>query len=780
MFTYCDKIVINERARNVSIMNYVIMAGAFIIAAIGPTVCILKKNGKVESAFIKGLSIALFCVYFIHCFTYDSNLIHMTLKEKVYSTLVYPPYGASPAVMAYLGEWFALAAAMAMVVRGFFKNATLKRIALFVMPVYCVINVVFAPSVVSVSMGAGLAEAIAAGGSQETISEIIRNGFNTVTVSSAEYMVESGLILALTVYYWATAIIRKDIPLFDGWRSVMAFVACIVFGTLAAMPNYWWQFLFGASNRGASAIKSFRLYHRFIIYGGILLPIIAYFAVRHKESDVIRCLLIYFTLTAMFVYCYTQNFADLIKNPTSWPLHLCNTAMFLLPICLVFKTKKLFYFTYFINVYGALMAMLMPNYSDTTSITADSIFRFWYNHYYAFYMPLLIVALKQFERPTKKQFRYSIVGFCMYFVLVMVLNVVLRGFGYDSDYFFLAGDHIASTLGNWAENIYDLNITFDIGGHTFMLRPLYQGLFFLIYIAIGFGMWFIYELGFSLADAHGALVEKRKKIKLDQYALMSALGERSIEEPMNDKAGVKLELKHFSKKYSTSKQYAVKDANLEVHGGEIFGFLGPNGAGKSTIIKSIVGIQPITEGAIEVCGYDCEKQPVQAKRIIGYVPDHYALYEKLTGREYINYIADIYDVSEAARNERIEKYVKMFELQGSIDNPIKTYSHGMKQKITIMAALVHDPKLWILDEPLTGLDPNSIYQVKECMKEHAARGNIVFFSSHIIDVVERICDRITIIKKGQILVTRDVADIEKECPLEDYYLKMINGENESK
>ena len=118
----------------------------------------------------------------------------------------------------------------------------------------------------------------------------------------------------------------------------------------------------------------------------------------------------------------------------------------------------------------------------------------------------------------------------------------------------------------------------------------------------------------------------------------------------------------------------------------------------------------------------------------------------------------------------------MFELQGSIDNPIKTYSHGMKQKITIMAALVHNPKLWILDEPLTGLDPNSIYQVKECMKQHAAEGNIVFFSSHIIDVVERICDRITIIKKGNILVTKDVKDIEKECPLEEYYLKMIGGE----
>ena len=197
--------------------------------------------------------------------------------------------------------------------------------------------------------------------------------------------------------------------------------------------------------------------------------------------------------------------------------------------------------------------------------------------------------------------------------------------------------------------------------------------------------------------------------------------------------------------------YAVKNANLEVNGGEIFGFLGPNGAGKSTIIKSIVGIQPITSGQIEVCGYDVDKQSVEAKRQIGFVPDHYALYEKLTGREYINYIADLYEVPIDIRKKRIDSFVKRFELENAFDNQMKTYSHGMKQKIAIMAALVHNPKIWILDEPLTGLDPNSIFQVKECMKEHARAGNIVFFSSHIIDVVERICDKIAIIKKGNII-----------------------------
>lgn len=232
----------------------------------------------------------------------------------------------------------------------------------------------------------------------------------------------------------------------------------------------------------------------------------------------------------------------------------------------------------------------------------------------------------------------------------------------------------------------------------------------------------------------------------------------------------KLILKNFCKKYSTSNVYAVKDANLEIEGGQIFGFLGPNGAGKSTIIKSIVGIQSITSGSIEVCGFDVEKQSVQAKMQIGFVPDHYALYENLTGREYINYIANLYGVSIEDRNRRMDEYVERFHLQGSFENPIKTYSHGMKQKITIMSALVHDPKVWILDEPLTGLDPDSIFQVKETMKAHAAKGNIVFFSSHIIDVVERICDKIAIIKYGHIICTADMKDLEaKKINLENFY-----------
>ena len=742
-------------------MNYVFMVAFAVIAAIALFIFARNKGEKRSEICVKAVSIALFVLLFMRIFAYVSKLETFTLVEKSYAKqITIAPEGKAVSTVALFAECVSLAAAVLLVCRGFFKVATVDRLTLFAAPIACVYGFVSLPAVISVSVGTAAGEI----------------SFASVCVAA-----QNGLLTALVAYHWFMAIKNKEIPLFKGYRDVLAFIFALVTGICAALPNYWNQFLFGRLNVYASELMDFRLWHRIFLYGAILLPVSAYFAVRGQSEEIKKCTLIYFTVVAMFVYCHDYTFVGMVRNPSSLPLHLCNTPMFIIPLCLVFKTKRLFYFTYFINVFGALIAMSVPNYGSDNSINATGIIRFWYNHYYAFYMPLLLVALKVFDRPTLKQFVYSIVGFLFYFAFALFMNVYFRASGFPTtDYFFLSGTHIVGKLGTWAQKIYDITLGFTIGEKTFTLNPVYHSIVFAVYVGFGMAMWVLYELGFSLVDAHGALTGRTRKIRLDKYALTATLGGRSIEEPMNKDAGIKLELKHFSKKYGTSTTYAVSDANLEVHGGEIFGFLGPNGAGKSTIIKSFVGIQPITEGAIEICGFDCEKQPVQAKSVIGYVPDHYALYEKLTGREYVNYIADIYDVSREDRTERIEKHIKMFELQGSIDNPIKTYSHGMKQKITIMAALVHEPKLWILDEPLTGLDPNSIFQVKECMKQHAAKGNIVFFSSHIIDVVERICNRITIIKKGKILVTRDVADIEKECPLEEYYMKMIGDAPEGK
>jgi ABC-2 type transport system ATP-binding protein len=286
-------------------------------------------------------------------------------------------------------------------------------------------------------------------------------------------------------------------------------------------------------------------------------------------------------------------------------------------------------------------------------------------------------------------------------------------------------------------------------------------------------MWFLYELVFAVEDLYVDIYVRNKKIKADALALEVALAGRNISEPLNMEGTNKLILRNFTKKYSTSDVYAVHDANLEIEGGQIFGFLGPNGAGKSTIIKSIVGIQPITAGSIEVCGYDVDKQPVGAKMQTGFVPDHYALYENLTGREYVNYIADLYNVSKEDREKRIEEFVERFCLQGSFDNPIKTYSHGMKQKLAVISALIHEPKLMIMDEPFVGLDPKAAHQMKELMRELCARGGAIFFSTHVLDVAEKLCDKVAIIKDGKLIKVGTMDEVKGDTSLENVFLELV-------
>ena len=556
------------------------------------------------------------------------------------------------------------------------------------------------------------------------------------------------------------------------------FAVIVVF--LSVMPSYMFQGVFGYAEQIYEA-KNFEISHRMILYIGFILPFIVHYTLKRKEYVEKKFYLMFICLGTLLTYSFTKKF-DAFLDPTLWPLHLCNTAMYIMPLVLIFNMKRFFYFTYFINVIGAFFAMLMPNYDAKTNIFSQSLVNFYVNHYIAFFMPLLFVSLGMFKKPRFKQFVYSMLGFLGYFVLVLIVNAVFTGLfeaglvSRSTDFFFINSDFIADKLGMWATKTRDIKSVITINGINLTFYPLYQVLFFLSYVALGFGIWFIYEYCYTVFDNLNDMVQRNKKVKLDELALMSTMNGRSLSEPMNPENDYKLILRDFTKRYSGSEVLAVDHANLEVNGGEVFGFLGPNGAGKSTIIKTVVGIQPLTSGEIEVCGYDASKQPLEAKKCIGFVPDHYALYEKLTGREYINYIADLYNVSLEDRNDRIEKYVKRFELEQAFDNQMKTYSHGMKQKIAIMAALVHDPKVWILDEPLTGLDPNSIYQVKECMKERAKEGNIVFFSSHIIDVVEKICNRIAIIKKGHIICTKTVKEIEESgTSLEDFYMNIING-----
>lgn len=233
-------------------------------------------------------------------------------------------------------------------------------------------------------------------------------------------------------------------------------------------------------------------------------------------------------------------------------------------------------------------------------------------------------------------------------------------------------------------------------------------------------------------------------------------------------------IKDLGKRYPSASLFAVRHFSLELYGGRIYGFLGPNGAGKSTIIKSIVGMHEFEEGSIVVMGHSLLEEPIAAKRYIGFVPDRYSLFENLSGKQYIHSIEKLYRSDPALVKERVESLLKTLEMESHYDEPISSYSHGMKQKITLIAALCHDPKLLILDEPLTGLDPNSIYEIKEVMREHARRGNCVFFSSHIIDLVENLCDEVIIIKKGEMVARTETAALKRTgVGLEDYFLSSI-------
>lgn len=234
---------------------------------------------------------------------------------------------------------------------------------------------------------------------------------------------------------------------------------------------------------------------------------------------------------------------------------------------------------------------------------------------------------------------------------------------------------------------------------------------------------------------------------------------------------------HVSKSYVKGIK-SVDDLNLEIRDGEIFGFLGPNGAGKTTTIKMITGILNSDHGDIMLDGKSISKNPVEAKRQFGFVPDTPDMFLRLKGIEYLNFIADIYEVPEDVRKERIESLTTQFEVRDVLQNQMHSYSHGMRQKFVIIGVLLHNPKNWILDEPMTGLDPKSSYDLKELMRKHSHEGNCVFFSTHVLEVAEKLCDRIGIINKGKLVFVGTYKEMKSKfkenASLEDLFLELTD------
>lgn len=231
-----------------------------------------------------------------------------------------------------------------------------------------------------------------------------------------------------------------------------------------------------------------------------------------------------------------------------------------------------------------------------------------------------------------------------------------------------------------------------------------------------------------------------------------------------------LRIEHLTKTFGEKK--AVDDLSLHIQPGEIYGFIGHNGAGKTTTLKSVVGIQQFDAGEILIDGESIKDDPIACKKRIAYIPDNPDLYEFMTGLQYLNFIGDIFEVPAAERKDRIEKYAAIFEIAGDLSQPISTFSHGMKQKLAIISAWIHDPDLIIMDEPFVGLDPKASHTLKEMMRDICDRGGAIFFSTHVLEVAEKLCDKVAIIKGGKLIKSGTMEEVKGDASLESVFLEL--------
>ena len=236
-----------------------------------------------------------------------------------------------------------------------------------------------------------------------------------------------------------------------------------------------------------------------------------------------------------------------------------------------------------------------------------------------------------------------------------------------------------------------------------------------------------------------------------------------------------LKIQSLTKKYGDKK--AVDNLSLEINAGEICAFIGHNGAGKTTTLKACMGILGFDEGEIFINGISVKENPMEAKKILAYIPDNPELYDFMSGIKYLNFVADVYGVSANERNERIAKYSDIFGLTKDLAQPISTYSHGMKQKLALISAWIHAPKLIVMDEPFVGLDPKASHTLKELMRRHCEAGGAIFFSTHVLDVAEKLCDKVAIIKSGKLLVTGSMEEVKGDVSLESVFLE-LEAEND--
>ena len=235
-----------------------------------------------------------------------------------------------------------------------------------------------------------------------------------------------------------------------------------------------------------------------------------------------------------------------------------------------------------------------------------------------------------------------------------------------------------------------------------------------------------------------------------------------------------LEIRHLTKRYGA--KVAVDDLSLDVCAGDIYGFIGQNGAGKTTTLRAVTGILGFDEGEIFIDGNSIKEKPVLCKSLTAYIPDNPDLYEYLTGIQHLNFMGDVYEVPRDKRRERIDKYADMFRIAGDLGSLVSAYSHGMKQKLAIIGALLHEPKLMVLDEPFVGLDPEAAFKLKEVFRQMCAAGSAIFFSTHVLDVAEKLCNKIAIIKGGKLIASGNIEDVRGDESLESVFMEVLEND----
>ena len=715
------------------------VATGFLARKLRGEVRIFKRTVEWKRLILGALSVLLFLAYMPYLFSLEEISNQIGLQN---GTLP-----AAQAVLLVVLKWITYFSLAVCMVQPFFQKKNVRDFTAFFVPVVLLLNGIFLkPYAVFVTY--------------KTAYYDYRIVFYAVCLCLAACI--SGAAL------WQTVAERdfKEIGKRIGKAALFMLIWLMGF-----MPMYFPQLIFGHIGQETA---EFTLTHRLLIYTCIVFMFGGYVCLRKKSREEKLFFLIFLSLSGYLQY-FSYNAHR--SGVTGLPLNLCNTAMVLMLFAYMFRWNSVFYFTYLVNVLGAFLAILMPNTGEHL-LTDSGALIFWYNHTYAFVLPIFGVALGIFPRPNIKMMYKAIGAFSAYVLLAMILNgwlnnsPTLNPAKDEVDYFFLYSNFFVDKFAFMLPIRNNYVLQFTIGNTNLVFYWLYDLLIWAVFVALMFVIWGIYTILYRTADAHAELARRAKLMRVDHAQLLKELDGRSVKEPLSPEGAHMIKFTNFSKTYAGTTRKAVEDLNLEIHEGEVFGFIGHNGAGKSTTIKSLVGIQSITEGKIEVQGYDVARQPLEAKLKMGYVSDNHAVYENLTGREYISYVADLYMVNEKDKQERIEKYAKMFHLEKALDSEIKCYSHGMKQKTMVIGALIHNPKVWVLDEPLTGLDPTSSWQIKECMRQHADEGNIVFFSSHVIEVVEKVCDRIAIISGGKLCKVARVDDIQKEgLSLEQLYLQ---------